>query len=437
MALLASVAMIATASYAWLVLSESPSVNGISVSIGGGKTILLAPDLQETITDENGSAHTVHYPGAFSDTLNFTTCDSYQYLSRISGLSPVSTVDGQYWVVPSYDENGFLKKVADFSVDETLSDANQPSKAGYICMDFWMVSPGSEYDIRISTDKNTEQGSFLIELPGVANTADGKLALGDADGIVSACARVGFLVNNDTVTENGAMTRYIGSTHYDSRYSSLLGVYQEYGEKASDNENSTVFTVYEPNGDQHTSESGIPDGSYLITRPLGYKKAMAGDGEPSTGTISEEGIDPAHLTVQKQSTWIQAVNGADETQLAQAFQTSIANVAGEDKLVPSEAESSFYRNYLQSQVSSYLTTGLFYKDTTALYAAVQNSMGVADLQTAGASDGAVITTLKRNKPQRIRMFIWLEGQDADCTSVFGRVDASCISLKIEFAGSGK
>ena len=56
------------------------------------------------------------------------------------------------------------------------------------------------------------------------------------------------------------------------------------------------------------------------------------------------------------------------------------------------------------------------------------------LAQAGAADHAVITTLRRNVPQRIRVFVWLEGQDGDCAAA-GAVEASQIALRLEFAGA--
>ena len=73
--LLTAVVMIATVSYAWLVLSGSPSVNGISVLIGGGQSILLAPDLTQEI-EVDGQKVTIHYPGKFSNTLDFSKYDT-------------------------------------------------------------------------------------------------------------------------------------------------------------------------------------------------------------------------------------------------------------------------------------------------------------------------------------------------------------------------
>ena len=52
--------------------------------------------------------------------------------------------------------------------------------------------------------------------------------------------------------------------------------------------------------------------------------------------------------------------------------------------------------------------------------------------TAGATDDVYIIRLQRDTPQRIRMFVWLEGQDADCTNV---TQATSVMLNLELAGS--
>jgi hypothetical protein len=48
----------------------------------------------------------------------------------------------------------------------------------------------------------------------------------------------------------------------------------------------------------------------------------------------------------------------------------------------------------------------------------------------------MITTLKANTPQRVRMYIWLEGQDADCNNI-SSVNASGFSLNIELSGANQ
>ena len=107
-AFLAAAVMIVSVSYAWMTLSESPAANGLSVTIGGGNTILLAADLTATVKNADGTEQVAHYPAEFSSDLNFAAYDSYGYLNELGGLSPVSTADGEYWILPTYSENGEL-----------------------------------------------------------------------------------------------------------------------------------------------------------------------------------------------------------------------------------------------------------------------------------------------------------------------------------------
>ena len=97
MTLILSVTVVGMSSYAWLVLSGNPTVTGIQIAIGGGNTILVAPDMT-TVVD----GATYHYPGPFSDTMNFSRYDSYAYLNDLAGLTPVSTADGVNWFLPEY-----------------------------------------------------------------------------------------------------------------------------------------------------------------------------------------------------------------------------------------------------------------------------------------------------------------------------------------------
>ena len=410
-ALLVSATMIMSVSYAWMVLSQNPAVSGISVVVGGSKTILLAPDLTQTVTADDGTVQTLHYPGAFSDTLNFSACDTYDYLAACSGLTPVSTADGRYWMIPEYDENGNLRPLENFSVDSTLQYANK-SGGRYVYLDFWVVSPTKGYDLRVSMDKQTLQNSYLVELPGVASADDGGLTLAEPQNIVSASARVGFLVNKADPGE-AVTAAYRASPAYDDRCSTLRGVYADAGQSADDTQ--SVFTIYEPNGTLHPAGGT----AYTITKPLGY--------DPENNKIQETDVQD-RLTVQQTSRWKTDANGQ---LLEQAFQTAIV---GHSNLTPRAAETFFYKTYLQGRIDTYLSSGLFFQDTTALYQAAEAQASLADVPTAGTSDGAVITTLEKSTPQRIRMFIWMEGQDADCQNN-GAVSASNVALRIELAGS--
>jgi hypothetical protein len=101
LSLVLSLSVVVMSSYAWFVLSESPVITGIQVAIGGGNTVLIAPDL----TGAGPDGQTYHYPGRFYDTLNFNQHSSYAYLADLAPLSPVSTADGVNWMLPSYYTN--------------------------------------------------------------------------------------------------------------------------------------------------------------------------------------------------------------------------------------------------------------------------------------------------------------------------------------------
>lgn len=410
------------ATYAWLTLSSSPAVNGISIAIGGGNTIMLAPDIVKTVTDENGKQVLIHYPGVFRNTLNFSEYETYDYLANVAGLSPVSTADGIYWLLPVYEEEtGALKDVSEFVVDKTLSNANieKAENGSYIYLDFWMVSPGSEYDIRVSTDTRNNKGSYLIELPGVEELEDGSLQLAETQGIIESIARVGFLVNTNT-TSTESMNAYVESGNYNAQYKSLQGIYPEKGQETKE---EYQFTIYEPNATKHPSES-IGDGAYLITKPLCFN--------PYGNTTMEEDIS-GRLMVQGANTWHSLDDGS---QFEQIFQAAIAN---KENLTANAAADLFYNEYLQGQIAAYVKSGDFYKRTADLYDAAVDGRVPSEsmkIQTAGATDDVMITTLSANTPQRVRMYIWLEGQDADCSNS-SSVNASGFSLNIELSGANQ
>lgn len=230
LSLLLAGVMIVSVSFAWLALSRSPAVNGISVTLGGGKTILLAPDRTEAVQTAGGESRTVHYPGEFSETLSLSADSAYANLSQFGGLSPVSTADGQYFLIPQSGavQDGSLEER--FFVDDSLTYANGADGL-YAYLDFWVVSPGQEYALRVSTDAHTGKGSFLVGLPSVKQDSDGSLSLAQDEDMLSALCRVGFLANTDRAGD-AAMTAYTQSAAYDARYRTLAGVFSERGEKA-------------------------------------------------------------------------------------------------------------------------------------------------------------------------------------------------------------
>jgi len=115
-----------------------------------------------------------------------------------------------------------------------------------------------------------------------------------------------------------------------------------------------------------------------------------------------------------------------------------ANFAGKafEKGSAEVLEKGFYGGYLQYLLASYVDKGEFIKSTGSLFGLATDDKVSKDnlsmLAEAGATDDMVIATLERDIPQRIRMFIWLEGQDADCIN---EIATSKFVINIELAGS--
>lgn len=424
-ALLLSVSVLIMSSYAWMVLSSSPAATGIQVIIGGGNTILIAPNITETADGKN-----YYYPGRFSDKMNFGTLDSYAYLNEIAGLTPVSTSNGIDWFMPEYysgsDEevqsgavmSGTIKPVSEFSADSELSHANlspeekeKISEGSYIYLDFWVVAPGGDYELRVSTgNENPDGGSFVADLPEAVKSEEG-YTLSLPEKSAAAAVRIGFLANDSLVMDD-TMLKYQKSVFFDERYTALRGLYSE-PDSGTAYLASDKFTIYEPNGDYHPENPEI-NGTYVVTKPLGYD---------ANGVIVETGDLWNNLTVQLSGSW----SKEKWTSFEQIFQTSVLAVTGEN---PTEREITdhFYKTYLQGQISQYYGKGGFVKYTNNL----TDSMDADRIDTAGATENTFIVTLERNKPQRIRMFIWLEGQDADCVD---GIDVSRFAVNIELAGA--
>ena len=434
LALLLSVSVVIMSSYAWLVLSGNPVATGIQVAIGGGNTILTAPNIAYQASDGN----TYNIPGYFSDRLNFGQQDSYSYLQKLGNLTPVSTYNGVDWLLPEYYDgndpevqlgripSGALKDITEFSVDSELTHANLPSgkvedieEGSYIYLDFWVVSPGGDYYLRVSTgDENLDGGSFVIDLMEPARTEDEEgFQLTAPNGSAAAAVRVGFLAN-DLMLVDDTMLCYESSPYFDERFSSLRGLYQE-PNTGTAYLDANRFTIYEPNGDFHP-ENGAMDGKYAETSPLGLRN----------GTVVEQDIRD-RLTVQKKSSWTMATE--TETALEQRFQTALFAKIW-DGLDEDKVFSSFYGNYLQGQIAPYVTKGDFLRHTGNLYTTMSGK-GYAPQEelvyNAGATDDVYIIKLERNVPQRIRMFIWLEGQDMDCVD---SVNSARFAVNIELAG---
>ena len=431
--LILSVSVVAMSSYAWLVLSGNPAVSNIQVVIGGGNTILIAPDVTKEV---DGVIY--HYPGAFTDNMNFSRYTTYSYLNDLAGLTPVSTADGVTWFIPQYYDysdaevrqgtalSGMLKDFDEFYQDIELEYANLPAdneelseKGSYIYLDFWVVSPGDDFTLRLST--GTDTGSFVVDLmqPESNETTEGvsKYALTSPEHVGTAAIRLGFLANPYQLTDD-SMLLYQSSPYVDKRYTSLRGIY---GEPNTGNAQlaENRFTIYEPNADVHPYGNAA-EGSYVRTMPIGLV-----DGVAQPVSVYDR------LTVQSANRWL-TLPEKTTSEVAQRFQAAILMKDAEN-MSPEEISDFFYREYLQWQIGPYVTKGQFVTNTAPLagYGSGLTSAEYDALPKSGATEDVYIIKLERNVPQRIRMFIWIEGQDVDCVN---EVAASNFAINLELAG---
>lgn len=417
-ALLCAMAMIVMSSYAWLTASTSPVAEGIQVAVGGGSTILLAPDL---VNNER-----VHYPGAFGATLRL---DDLLDADAHSGLTPVSTADGLNWYLPVYytedDQEvqagtataGDLKTYDQFLCDETLMHANlsagdeKAAEGSYLYVDFWVVSPGSRYELRVSTSNDASgAGSYVVDLPQVVETEVG-FAMQTPEYPASESLRVGFLVNQNAAAESAAAYAADGG---DQRYTTLRGGYQEAGKQVQPAFSYNTFHIYEPNGSSH---SALGETGYIATYPLGRNDTSV-TGIPVGGRLS----------VQMASQW-------EKNKVNDLFTASVKQAQATGTATAADVQARLYKTLAGR--SDYVNKGEFIQNTGKLYENLGQDGTVSwvtleQMAKAGANESNSIVTLERNVPQRIRMFIWLEGQDADCVS---GASVSGFAMRIELAGS--
>ena len=444
-----SLTVAVTSTYAWLTMSSSPVLEGLRVTVGGDNTIKVAADI--SAKTEDGT--TVHYPAAFTEHLNLSLYSQYEYLGKLAGLSPVSTADGVNWFLPTYYKSsdlevqngnaaaGTIRPVQDFERDTALQHANltelADSRAGhYAYFDLWVMSPSGDCDLRVATgtDPDDDSGSYVIALPDLSKGADGSFALNENASSVAASARVGFLVNTTPLSGESGTTALLSAISENSNtsgsYNSLRGVYAEKGSGTQNFHGSESFVIYEPNADCHPGSAA--DGGYIATYPVGVDANGKGKEQPVI----------TNLTVQKQSTW--KADGTGKSLLAGQLEAALFQFKtqlSEEKMKALTAEQAaelFYTKYLQGQYSFLVQKGHFFPQSRALSTRLDPTTRTIErtvlntYETAGATEDAVIVRLERNVPQRIRVFIWLEGQDADCT---GAAENLRFAVNLQLAGA--
>ena len=430
LALAVAVVMMFSMMYAWVTLSSAPEVGGLKISLSTGGTIMIAANKTVTV-----DGVTYNYPATFFPTLDFNHYSEYGYLKDLSILSPVSTADGLHWFIPDYydvfDEEvtngeamvGQVKPAEEFFLDTymqysnlTGADNQTAADGSYVYLDFWVVSPMDDCELRVASD-DSDSGSFALEIKAPVENEGGGYSLAETSGDLASSVRIGFLVNS-VYASDGVADAYGESIHYNAEYANLKGDYQEKGGNFLYSDGYS-FCVYEPNADLHPN---LEDGAYYPTYPIAWngEKAYVSD------TVGD------NLTVQLRNLW---KNVEGEALIDRQFDIALLNreVNSEE-----EARGVLYDTVLCNGAGGYVERGRFIKNVGALASflddGVVSSEEMSSVEKTGATHDSCITILEKNCPQRIRMFVWIEGTDVDCTDLRGSLD---LSLSLELAGSNQ
>ena len=430
--MLIALLFLAGATFAWFAISTAPEISGISVSIGGAETILLALDNPDVIN---------------KNTLDYrTTVSLNDIFSSYTALTPVSTADLVNWYLPTYDlQTGNLNPASEFILDNSLTFANKyryktmygkivyavdgqlttenVTSSGRISLDsaamltgydlFTAESSGMYVYADVWMKTTAEEGCDVrLSFPhyGVETAANGN----EMDGFFGTYVlpKLGIATDEDTGEET------LRSLSNNAETSVRIGM-QIFGNAVSENEAErntvTEWYIYEPNADRRSNlnrkpviqstgmsqhvldyrpEEILSGGYYNRTQPIG------GGASPAVREL-----DYAHLITQAGCGW----NLEDE---------ALAETVRKGKL-PNSCNLKYFGAFVPG---------------AEIESAMNGSKNCA-YPAAAPEDNCVSQVLFRleyDKPVRIRFFVWIEGQDVDCWNDIASGD---FMVNLEFAGS--
>ncbi len=375
-------------------------------------------------------------------TENFTqSIDLSETLKLYAPLKPISTYDGVYWFMPTYDAIGALRPpaqflVADPEVNMNVSlyeeDGETPltgkalldaqTRGYYVSCEFWLAT------------ELTEDVTVTLSVPDLSKDNLASWETDPDDPFNSkydhsykyGSYAIGSYIKDVIENEDGSTTTSARPIDNNAQTALRVGFMTDFGT------DSQRFTIYEPNADERsliqrddvskpTEENGYvygytfdPDtyknGNYLPTFPVKVQTDSEGnvktdaEGRP-LGMLTP--LEPDRLMVQNASTW-----KADLV----------------DKILAGTSEDPYFPN--SGDVESF---GKFVKDTSTLGSSDPKDLD--SVETALASSTQIVTLEGRDengniKPKKVTMYIWVEGQDPDC---WNDIANGTFVLNLEFA----
>ncbi len=421
--LLISVVLLAGASLAWFTISTNPEISGMQVILFTDRALVVSktPD-QEDFTQ---------------------SIDLSEMFMYYAPLKPISTVDGKHWFMPTYDEEtGLLNPVSEFllATEENanvlvynMTDAGEyiemtekeylaaSDKGYYVYCEFYLATEYEE-DVRVTLSapdrekNNLEAWEWNPEFANEHSYKYGSYALAayekdpengklySIDNNAQTALRVGFLIEDE----------------------------------AAEGATGSRFVIYEPNADQRSDFSKKPFTENGKTDFYIHQYNLI----PNTN-YTEGGTEPKFLNYVPNS-YIPTVPVGPKTLADGTVVGELTPIADEDLIVQLAGQwkySSVQSKIMNGQGVNSNDVEFFGKfvDKTSSVTKGLNQYGIHEFGTQTgydlASDTMIVTLKGRNSdgtlnPTKIKMFIWLEGQDPDC---WNDIAGGSFMVNLEFA----
>lgn len=430
MSFVIALVLLATASFAWFTISTKPEVT-MQVALYTDRTLLLANDIDGV-------------PGQFSQYLSLS-----ENFAGLAPLRPVSTADGINWFLPAYDtQTGELAPVSEFILDNTLEHANVKvtdengreltgddynaveRKGYYVYTDFWMKTEEDGANVRLSVPalygsaadrqagitgefgllgeelSSAVYGTYVVGEPALDNSDPSNPKIAQRQEQPETAIRVGFLVyQNEETLETGSGGETLPFAVYEPNAGLRAGAAGMEMDYVVPNENGTVHNTKEAYISGFTAQDAVlANGNYVITQPI----ALGPDGKGMLGSIA-----PENLIAQTSSIW-------DPTETVKTL--SGQREGGNTR--PNSNDIAVFGQFLKTD-DRFVITG---EEGQSQPLPIEGENAEVASDIAGSH---IIVTLKKDTPIRVRLFVWIEGQDVDC---WNDISAGTCRINLELAG---
>lgn len=390
--ILLGITMIASASYAWLTVSVTPEIQRLVITVTpSGKEVPFEFSINYDDVGFNEEAAT------WTTELHLNEQDQNGKPKKYT-LQPISTIDGTHWYLPKYSADGNVKGFWQLPNDRMSAWANKPNtKDNYLYY----------VDVYVRTRNKDKAQEMIISNPIINNLSAGEhhfasYVLWDPEWVENADGTT-------TIKDNDAMA----SVRVGFQYTTL--------DTDGKTEKSTgPFFIYEPNADMRSQDfmaflNGQAGASQMQDQIYVYN-----------GTEKEADIVKEYQDNYKEGEYYPTYVPKYDSTAPEKYKLVNVNTELGNRLVAQEKSSWDTSKLVQGQTptSDAIKTG-----TIGELCIVEGG----ELKPTATTSRKELTTVTHGTIQKMRLFIWIEGQDIDC---WNQVADGNLYVNLEFMGRG-